>query len=131
MRLPFLLLPVVLFGAAGVKAEESTAGPDVQLSKAKLIGGRVEGLEEALEKTRDLVAMCVATHGGLVGDAGRLDVQLLVRDRGRAEGVEVGRAQHVSEDAVTCVRKLLKNRFIGTPTNDPVGVHYVYKLLKR
>jgi hypothetical protein len=45
-----------------------------------------------------------------------------VRARGRAEGVEVTGARGVSADASACVRVLLKNKAIGAPTADPVGV---------
>ena len=131
MRIAFLILPILLLGAVSAAAEEAALPPEVALSKAKLTGGRVEGLDEALEKTREAVAHCVAVHGGLTGDSGRLDVQFLVRDRGRAEGVEVMRAQRVTGEAATCVQRLLKNRLIGTPSDDPVGVLYAYKFSKR
>ena len=75
--------------------------------------------------------MCVAGHGGVSGDAGRIDVQFLVRERGRAEGVEVARTQKVTEEAAVCVQKLLKNRPIGKASDDPVAVFYAYKLKRR
>ncbi|MBM4374752.1 MAG: hypothetical protein FJ095_06685 [Deltaproteobacteria bacterium] len=126
-----LLLAALLLGAVTAHAEEAVAPPEVSLSKPKLTGGTIGELEAALERTREGVASCVSTHGGLSGDAGRLDVQFLVRERGRAEGVEVTRAQKVSTEAAQCVQKLLRNRPIGTPTDDPVGVLYAYKLRRR
>jgi hypothetical protein len=131
MRLAPALLFAFLLGVATAHAEEAEAPPEVALSKPKLTGGTVTDLETALDRTRDGVASCVSTHGGLSGDAGRLDVQFLVRERGRAEGVEVTRAQKVSSEAAQCVQKLLRNRPIGVPTDDPVGVIYAYKLRRR
>ncbi len=52
-------------------------------------------------------------------------VQFLVRLRGRAEGVEVLGARGVSSEAAGCVRHLIKNKAIGAPTADPVGVTVV------
>ncbi len=129
-------LAIALFLAFSAHADDPAtqnpaAAPEVTLGSPKLTGGKVAALDEALEKTRDAVAQCVAQNGGLSGDAGRLDVQFLVRERGRAEGVEVTRAQHVTDAAGHCVQKLLKNRWIGTPSDDPVGVSFSYKLKKR
>jgi hypothetical protein len=109
----------------------ASAVPEVAVTTPKLSGGTVASLEEALDKTRDPVAQCVAQHGGLDGDTARIDVQFLVRDRGRAEGVEIVRAQRVREEATRCVQKLLKNRWIGMPSEDPVGVSFSYKLKRK
>jgi hypothetical protein len=64
----------------------------------------------------------VAEHGGLTGATGTLKMQFLVRARGRAEGVEVMSAKGLTADAASCVRVLLKNKPIGPPRADPVGV---------
>lgn len=130
-RASALVLGLSLLGVAPALAEEAPGIPEVELSKPKLTGGKVEALEDALDKTREGVAACVTSHGGLAGDAGRLEVQFLVRDRGRAEGVEVTRAQRVSPEAAQCVRKFLRNRPIGLPSEDPVGVIYAYKLRRK
>lgn len=131
MRATSAALLLLLLASAPARAEESAPAPEVQLGKPKLMGGTVTGLDEALEKTRDGVAACVASHGGLDGEAGRVDVQFLVRERGKAEGVEVTRAQKVSEEAALCVQRLLKNRAIGKASDDPVGVVYSYRLKRR
>ena len=78
--------------------------------------------DKALGKLAGDIAKCVGDHGGLSGDAGSLKVQFLVRARGRAEGVEVTGARGVSAEASACVRVLLKDKAIGAPTADPVGV---------
>jgi hypothetical protein len=109
-------------------ADDNAALVEVTLSAPKLFGGTVQSLDASLERTRIGVADCVVHHGGMTSERGRLDMQFLVRERGRAEGVEVLRAQGVSEAASACVRKLFKNRFIGMPSDDPVGVSFSYKL---
>ena len=38
------------------------------------------------------------------------------------EGVEIERSRGISSDAAACVKKLLKNKAVGAPTSDPVGV---------
>jgi len=131
MRFASLIVAALLLGHVSAAAEEAGPPPEVSLSKPKVSGGKVDGLEEAIEKTREGVAGCVAGHGGVSGDAGRIDVQFLVRERGRAEGVEVARTQKVTEEAALCVQKLLKNRPIGKASDDPVAVFYAYKLKRR
>lgn len=126
--LPTLGLCLLMTPALGA---ESDAPFDVSTTKPKLMGGTVTLLDEALDKTREGVANCIASNGGLMGSTGKLDVQFLVRDRGRAEGVEAVRAQRVSGNAATCVRKFLRNRHIGTPSDDPVGVVFTYTFKRR
>jgi hypothetical protein len=121
----------LLLLASPAIAEDAGPPPDVEVGAPKLTGGTVQSLDEALAKTRDAVAQCVAQNGGLSGDAGRIDVQFLLRERGRAEGVEVPKAVKVSEAAARCVQKLLKNRWIGMPSAEPVAVAFTYKIKRR
>lgn len=123
-----LALPLLVHPA---RAADPASGVEVSIARPRLTGGTVSGLDEALEKTRDGVAACVAAHGGLTSDAGRIEVQFLVRERGRAEAVEVTRFQNVSSDVAACVQKLLRNRPIGDPSEDPVGVMFGYRLKRR
>jgi hypothetical protein len=91
-------------------------------------GGEVPGVARVLSRTTDGVARCVAAHGGLGADEGNVEVQFLVRPRGRAEGVDVLSTKAVGVDAARCIRKLLKHYPVGRPTSDPVGVAFHYKL---
>src|SRR5206468_3792149 len=52
----------------------------------------------------------------------------LVRSRGRAEGVEVVTSKNVTAEAAACVRLALKNRAVGAPSADPVGVTVTFNL---
>jgi len=96
--------------------------PLVEIGAPRFENGQVTKVEKSLGKASAEIARCVADHGGLTGDAGSLKIQFLVRSRGRAEGVEVLAAKNVSSDAAACVRVLLKNKAIGAPSADPVGV---------
>ncbi len=96
--------------------------PLVDIGAPRFENGDVPRAEKALTKAASEIAGCVAQHGGLTGAAGTIKIQFLVRNRGRAEGVEVLSAKGVSPDATACVRLLLKNKPIGPPSADPVGV---------
>ena len=105
-------------------AVPSVVGPPplVDIGAPKFENGEVPRTEKALTKAASEIARCVAEHGGLTGATGTIKIQFLVRNRGRAEGVEVLSAKGVSAEASACVRVLLKNKPIGPPTADPVGV---------
>lgn len=100
------------------------AGPPplVDIGAPKFENGEVPRAEKALTKAATDIAKCVAEHGGLTAATGTLKVQFLVRNRGRAEGVEILSAKGLGPDAAECVRVLLKNKPIGSPSADPVGV---------
>jgi hypothetical protein len=110
------------------EAPRSGPPPVVEIGAAKFESGDVPKADKALGKLAGDIAQCVAEHGGLTGDAGTLKVTFLVRARGRAEGVEVSGAKGVTAEATACVRVLLKNKAIGAPTADPVGVSVVVTL---
>ncbi len=96
--------------------------PAVEIGAPRFENGEVTKVEKSLGKASADLARCVAEHGGLGAEAGSLKVQFLVRFRGRAEGVEILSAKGVSAEAAACVRQRLKNKAIGAPTADPVGV---------
>jgi hypothetical protein len=96
--------------------------PIVEIGPPKFESGEVTKVEKSLNKAAVDLARCVAEHGGLTGESATVKVQFLVRSRGRAEGVEVLAAKGVSAEAAGCVRLVLKNKAIGAPTADPVGV---------
>jgi hypothetical protein len=99
------------------------------VSEAKFVGpGQVPKVDKFLDKTRPGVAECIAGHGGLDGEQGRLEMQFIVRDRSRAEGVEVLKVRGVSNAAQKCVRELLEGKWVGAPTADPAGVMFHYDL---
>ena len=53
MRFASLIVAALLLGHVSAAAEEAGPPPEVSLSKPKVSGGKVDGLEEAIEKTRE------------------------------------------------------------------------------
>jgi hypothetical protein len=96
--------------------------PLVEVKAPSFTNGEVPRTEKFLNGLSKEIARCVADNGGLSGASGSMKVQFLVRVRGRAEGVEVLRTENVRPEAASCVRLLLKNRAVGAPSADPVGV---------
>jgi hypothetical protein len=105
--------------------DRPSAPPTVEIGAPKFDNGQVTKVEKSLGKATSDLARCVADHGGVSGDTGSMKVQFLVRSRGRAEGVEVLASKGVSAEATACVRVLLRNKAIGAPSADPVGVTVV------
>jgi len=105
--------------------DRPTAPPTVEIGAPRFDNGQVTKVDKSLGKHAADLARCVADHGGVSGDAGSMKIQFLVRSRGRAEGVEVLASKGVSAEASACVRVLLKNKAIGAPSADPVGVTVV------
>jgi hypothetical protein len=110
--------------------DAAPAGPPplVEWGAPAFENGEVPRLEKALKSAAPDIGRCVAEHGGLAGATGSLKVQFLVRARGRAEGVEVLAARGVGAEAAACVRLALKNKAVGAPTADPVGVTVSFAL---
>lgn len=104
--------------------------PLIEMKTPKFDNGDVPKAEKTLSGTKltDAIAKCVSEAGGLTGKSGSLKVELLVRLRGKAEGVEVTAQGGVPPSAAKCVQTLLKNRTIGSPSADPVGVTVIYNL---
>ncbi|MBK8253496.1 MAG: hypothetical protein IPK82_12620 [Polyangiaceae bacterium] len=103
--------------------------PVVEMKAPKFENGDVPNAEKNLsgKKVLDGIAKCVSDAGGLTAKTGTLKVELLVRVRGKAEGVEVT-PTGVPEAGAKCVRNFLKNRTVGVPSADPVGVTVIYQL---
>lgn len=109
-------------------ASKSTP-PEVRIGKPKyLTEGDVPLLPRMLDKARDEMARCVVDQGGLPGAEGALALQLLVRYRGRAEGVSVLSSRGLPSGAERCIRALLHNRWVGSPSADPVGLSVEIRL---
>jgi hypothetical protein len=115
----------------GADASDAAAPPPmVTVGPPVFEGGDVPNLDKLLAKLASDVGRCVADAGGLSAKSGRLELTFLVRARGRAEGVEVQRVKGAPEAAGACVQKLLKNRRVGTPSEDPVGVTVSFELAR-
>ncbi len=108
---------------AGSAPASSGPPPAVEIGSPAFENGQVPRTEKALAKLSDAIGKCVADHGGLSAATGSMKLTFLdSRPRTLHEGVEVQSAKNVSADAKDCVRLLLKNKAIGAPSADPVGV---------
>src|SRR5690606_16283445 len=105
--------------------------PGVTTGEVKFINGEVPKVESFLGKMHKPVAQCVADHGGVAKDRGKIEIQFLVRLQGKAEGVEVLKRDGVGEEAERCIRQAFKGKWVGTPTSDPTGVQFTYELERR
>lgn len=116
--------------AGSADGGEASAGPPptVEVGPVVVEGGEIKTLAKMLAKLDKPIGRCVADNGGLAGAAGSIKLTFLVRTSERAEGVEVGSRKGVGPEAAVCVRKLLKNKWVGTPTGDPVGVTVTFAL---
>lgn len=103
----------------------SAEPPSLEIKPLKFENGEVPAAEKALGKISKDICRCVADKGGMPKASGTLKIQFLVRAQGKAEGVEVLSSQGIAPEAGTCIQKLLKNRSVGHPTSDPVGVTVV------
>jgi hypothetical protein len=114
------------------KEEKPVPGPPplVAFNLPKFEGGQVPRAEKFINGVLEGVGKCVADNGGLKSDKGTLKITFLVRARGRAEGVEVASAKGIGTEAANCIRLLLKNRAVGAPSADPVGVTVTFTLEK-
>jgi hypothetical protein len=115
------------------KEEKPVPGPppNITFSAPKFEGGEVPRAEKFLNGVAEGIGKCVAEGGGLKADKGTLKVTFLVRARGRAEGVEVVSVKGIGPEATACIRTLLKNRSVGAPTSDPVGVTVTVTMEKK
>ncbi len=115
------------------KEEKPVPGPPplVAFTAPKFEGGEVPRAEKFINGLLEVMGKCVADNGGLKGDKGALKITFLVRARGRAEGVEVASAKGINPEAANCIRLLLKNRAVGAPSADPVGVTVTFTLEKK
>jgi hypothetical protein len=109
-------------GADGGPAPVSGPPPRVEVGTPVFENGDVQTVQKTLGKLSGDFAKCIAENGGLTAATGSIKLQFLVRVRERAEGVEVLGQKNVSPQAASCVKGLLKNRWVGTPSADPVGV---------
>jgi hypothetical protein len=114
--------------AAGEAAARPPVKPWVQVHEPRLTGGKIPHVKEMLEKTGKAVARCVVEHGGLKGRRGRVELELLVRSRGRAEGVEVAAFKGIDSEASRCVQQAFKNKWLGVPSAEPVAVAVTLQL---
>lgn len=109
-------------GGGGAAPSAAALPPNVEVGEVSFENGEVPKAQAFVTASAPKIASCVGDNGGLSGDSGQIKLQFLVRARGRAEGVDVLSSKGVSDAALACITEWLKNRAVGTPSADPVGV---------
>ncbi len=88
--------------------------------------GQLPAAHKKLASARSRFEDCVNRHGGLRnGEAAEVHVRFLVRERGRAEGVSVGKRSGLSAAAASCVADVVDRRAVGVPDQPLVGATIV------
>lgn len=109
------------------------AEPAAKLDKTEAQNGTIPNLERSLEKLLPALSKCVGEAGGLAAGQrkGTLKLELLVRARGVAEGVEVTEAKNVAGSPQACVKQAVRGKRLGIPSADPVGVKVTVALERK
>jgi len=74
-----------------------------------------------LSEPKDRYLECVRKNGGLQAESAEVQVRFLVRERGRAEGVTVGKAKGMTGEAAKCIADVVDRRYVGYPAAPIVG----------
>jgi hypothetical protein len=91
--------------------------------------GKLPQAEKLLSAARQRMAQCFE-QGGLKAASGEVQVKFLVRPRGRAEGVSVGKRSNVSAKAARCVADVVDRRYVGTPEASLVPASVTIKITR-
>jgi hypothetical protein len=113
---------------AGAAPPTEGVAPIVEMGEPSFESGEVPKIDKFLKGVEDGIGKCIAKHGGLSGSAGKMKISFLVRSRGKAEGVEISGAKGVTGEAKECIRLLLKNKNVGAPSAEFVGVNVTVTL---
>lgn len=102
----------------------------VLVDTVSFANGEVPRAQASLEKlAQQELSTCASQNGGVQG-TGKVELKFLVRSRGRAEGVEVGRVQNVPPAVASCLAWTLARRPVGAPSDEPVFVTVTFKLIE-
>jgi hypothetical protein len=121
--------PVLAADAGAEDAESPHLRPTkVRVGSISFDNGDVPRAKAVLERlAKGELSKCASEHGGVRG-SGSVELKFLVRARGRAEGVDVGKVKGVPRAVVECLVNALARRAVGAPTTEPVGVTVVLEL---
>jgi len=102
----------------------------VSLESVTFDNGEVPRAQRSLEKLAEKELSICATESGGVAGQGTVELKFLVRVRGRAEGVEIGKARNVPPEVAKCLAFTLARRSVGAPSEEPVFVTAKFKLVE-
>jgi hypothetical protein len=90
--------------------------------------GEIPNAHAALERMKKEFTKCALS--GPSSAEGTVELRFIVRAPGRAEGVDVARVRGVSSDIVRCATSVLAQRYVGSPSVDPVGATVTVRFTK-
>jgi hypothetical protein len=90
--------------------------------------GELPLADKKLSAPKDRYIECVAKNGGLSAERGRVVLRFLVRERGRAEGIEVKSVVGMSRAAADCIADVVDRRYVGYPAVPIVGATFPIEL---
>lgn len=102
----------------------------VSLDSIAFKNGEVPRAQRALERLAAKELSTCATENGGVAGQGTVELKFLVRARGRAEGVDLGRTRNVPPEVAKCLAFTLARRPVGAPSDEPVFVTARFKLVE-
>ncbi len=106
--------------------EAPKPGPlSVTFRELKVDEGKLPEAVKRLSTVSQRLTACVETNGGLTRDIAELELSFLVRERGRAEGVEVKRHPGLSLAAGRCVADVIDRRLVGLPSVPVTGASLI------
>jgi hypothetical protein len=122
--------------AGGSAATGSVASATTDAYLAELVSVTADDGELPLAKKKlsaplERYAKCIADFGGLSATTGQVEVRFLVRERGRAEGANVGKFQGMSEAAASCIAGVVDRRPTGVPEAPVVGATALVRVRKK
>ncbi len=122
--------------ASGSAATASVASTTTDSYLAEIVSviadeGELPLAKKKLSAPLDRYAKCVGDFGGLGAATGQVEVRFLVRERGRAEGANVGKFQGMSEAAASCIAQVVDRRPTGVPEAPVVGVTALVRVRKK
>jgi hypothetical protein len=83
--------------------------------------GELPLADKKLGAPKDRYIECVTKNGGLSSAKARVVLRFLVRERGRAEGVEIKSFAGLSKPAAQCIADVVDRRYVGYPSAPLVG----------
>jgi hypothetical protein len=104
------------------KVSVSAVGPTVADS------GALPLADKKLGAAKDRYIECATKNGGLTAPKAKVVLRFLVRERGRAEGVEIKSFTGVSRAVADCIADVVDRRYVGYPEDAIVGATFPIEL---
>lgn len=116
---------------SGSAAPAPAAPPEVSVGEVTVSDGKLPLAHKKLQAPKERYAKCIADHGGMSAASATASLKFLVRERARAEGVQVAEAKGMSREAAKCIADVVDRRWVGVPDAPIVTVTVVISASKK